>query len=426
MTPERWRSIDHILQGALVCAPDRRNAFVADACGTDAELKREVVTLLAAHDGASAAFLERPAMEELGLAAMPSDAPPANSPPFNLPRASRTPAGRAVSARWVVYAATAGIVAGMVSGWSFARSSTVARWTAVSQTIRAPATPAPQIDVSAAPSEGDGSLTLAVVDRAGNPVRTISATRPWTPRFSPDGRSVAYGAFGEGRSSSDVWITNLETGTTQRLTDDEADNNDPQWSPDGRMLAYSANAPDGKDVVEQPAGGGAPHVLAARPGTQFPSDWLRDGSALLVIDQPPGGSYDVVVQPADGSAARPYAATPAQETGARISRDARWVAYTSDESGREEVYIDSYPQPGHRVMVSRGGGVDPVWRANGHELYYWRGDVLVAVGVDAPAGSAAPRIRDETVLFRALHEHSLNTMYDVSPNGDHFVIVQRR
>jgi hypothetical protein len=426
MTPERWRSIDHILQGALVCAPDRRNAFVADACGTDVALKSEIASLLAAHDAAPNGFLERPAMEELGLAAIPSEVPPAGAPPSNAARANLAAPGRLVAARWVIYAATAGVAVGIVTGWWFSRSSIVARWTAVSQTISAPASPGPQVDVSAVVSDGAGTVSLAVVDRAGNPVRTISATRPWTPRFSPDGRAVAYGAFADGRNSSDIWITNLETGATRRLTDDDADNNDPQWSSDGKMVAYSANAPEGKDIIEQPAGGGAARLLAARPGTQFPSDWLPDGSALLVTDQAADGHYDVIVQPADGSAARPYAATPAQEAAARISRDARWVAYTSDESGREEVYIDSYPRPGHRVMVSHDGGFDPVWRANGRELYYWRGDVLVAVRVDVAPGAASPRIRDETMLFRAPHEHSLNTMYDVSPNGDRFVIVQRR
>jgi hypothetical protein len=426
MTPERWRSIDHILQGALVCAPDRRKAFVSDACGADAELKSEVVSLLAAHDAASNDFLERPAMEELGLAAIPSEPSPADGLPPNPRGVARSSTGRFVAARWVVYAATAGIAVGMLAGWSFSRSSIVARWMGASQTIGASETSPPHVDASAVVGEADGTLSLAVVDRSGHPTRTVPATRPWTPRFSPDGRFLAYGAFGDGRNSSDIWITDLETGTTRRLTDDDSDNNDPQWSPDGRMLAYSANAPDGKDVVEQPAGGGDVRVLAARPGTQFPSDWLRDGSALLVTEQASGGRYDVIVQPADGSPARPYAATPAQESAARISRDGRWLAYISDESGREEVYIDSYPKPGHRVMVSRDGGVDPAWRANGRELYYWRGDALVAVRVDAPADAEAPRIRDETILFHAPHEHSLNTMYDVSPNGDRFVIVRHR
>jgi hypothetical protein len=166
-------------------------------------------------------------------------------------------------------------------------------------------------------------------------------------------------------------------------------------------------------------------VLAARDRAQFASDWLRDGSALLVTEQAGDDRYDVVVQPADGSAARPYAATPADETAARASPDGRWVAYTSDESGRAEVYLDAYPRPAGRVRVSLGGGVHPVWRGDGRELYYWRGDALVAVRLGAASGGAPPAVGPQTVLFRAPYQGGPNTMYDVSPDGARFVIVRQ-
>src|SRR5437868_7327714 len=90
---------------------------------------------------------------------------------------------------------------------------------------------------------------------------------------------------------------------------------------------------------------------------------------LRRAEQTASNQHDILVQPADGSAARPYAATAANETAARISPDGRWVAYTSDESGRTEVYLDSYPLPGRRVTISSAGGVDPAWRGDGQELY---------------------------------------------------------
>ncbi len=263
-----------------------------------------------------------------------------------------------------------------------------------------------------------------MVDRAGRPLREIPADRPWTPRFSPDGRRVAYGAFGAGRQTSDLWVTDLDAGTTQRLTDDEEDSNDPQWSSDGAALVYSANAPAGKDVMLRSLDGGKQYVLATRTGTQFPSDWLRDGS-LLVTEQAGPDLNDILVQPKDGSMARRYAATPADETAARGSRDGRWVAYTSDESGRAEVYIDSYPQPGRRVMISSGGGLHPVWRGDGRELYYWRDGALVAVQLGAAVGDAPPARGRETVLFRAPYSiNGVSTMYDVSPDGQRFVIAR--
>jgi Tol biopolymer transport system component len=172
-------------------------------------------------------------------------------------------------------------------------------------------------------------------------------------------------------------------------------------------------------------GAGDASALARREGTQFASDWLRDGSALLVTEQSDRDKRDILVQPADGSPARPYAATPADEMAARASPDGRWVAYTSDESGRAEVYLDSYPKPARRVTVSLGGGEHPVWRADGRELYYWNDGALMAVELGKMWGDAPPAIGARTVLFQAPYDVEPNTMYDVSPDGKQFVIVRR-
>jgi Tol biopolymer transport system component len=270
-----------------------------------------------------------------------------------------------------------------------------------------------------------GSVSLTVVDRTGRTVSAIPAERPWTPRFSPDGHSVVYGAFGAGRTTSDLWVTDLDAGTTRRITDDDGDANDPQWSADGSRIAYSVGAPGGKDLVLRSLTDGTVRTFA-RDGTQFPNDWRRDGSALLMTEEAGNGRYDILVQPADGSAPRPYAATDADETGARVSPDGRWVAYTSDESGKAEVYLDSYAQPGRgRVKISLGGGAYPVWRGDGRELFYWRDGSLVAVRFAASVDGAQPVSGAQTVLFRAPYQMSINTMYDVSPDGQRFVIVRQ-
>ncbi|HJP85958.1 MAG TPA: protein kinase [Gemmatimonadaceae bacterium] len=332
--------------------------------------------------------------------------------------------GRMISARAAVYAVSGVLVVGLASGWALARAPYVKR------------VPVPLIlpDVGAQPvfsesprirhqsANGEG-MSLVVVDRSGRSLQTIDADRPWTPRFSPNGRLVAYGAFGSGRSTSDLWVTDLDAGKTRRLTDDDNDSNDPQWNAQGTTVAYSVRADDGKDLFMQPLGAGHPQLLASRRGTQFASDWLRDGSALLVTEENGDNKHDIIVQPADGSPASPYAVTAADETGARISPDERWVAYTSDESGRSEVYLDSYPHPGHRVAVSANGGAFPVWRADGRELYYWNDDRLVVVQIDGGEGAVTPAIGPSIVLFTAPYYAGPNTMYDVSPDGKRFVIV---
>ena len=413
MTPERWREVDTILQVALERQPERRDAYVREACGADETLRREVVSLLAAHDAVPASFLERPAAEALGIAlsAAPIAGPvPDNRHPDRAPGvAVPSLPPRMVSARFALCLTLAGVVAGLATGMYVGRSAPIASETNDAATVA---------DV---PAGGPG---LVVVDRTGRVQQRIAAERAWTPRFSPDGRRLAFGAFGEGRNTSDLWLTDLGTRTTTRLTDDDADNNDPQWSADGSTLAWSVSAPGGKDIVRRRLDDSVARVVASRRGTQFPSDWSRDGSALLVTDDAFAGGRDIMVQPISGAPARPYAATRADERGARIAPDGEWVAYTSNASGQDVVYIDSYPRPGRRVIVSPDGGADPVWRGDGRELYYWHGDSLVAVTLGRPSGREAPAVETTRVLFRAPYQVGVSTMYDVSPDGERFVILQ--
>ncbi len=414
VTPERWRAIDHILQAALTCTRDHRDALVVNACGDDTPLRTEVSSLLAAYDATPPDFLERPAMQDHTWNS--ATAPTAPPPP-----------SRMVTARLALYAATAAIALGVVTGWSLARSPSVERWRATIAGIGQGARGNPAVGAgSALRPGGPGAWSLLIVDRAGRISRDIAADRPRAPRFSPDGRRVAYGAFGEGRRTSDIWITDVDAGTTRPLTDDDGDSNTPQWSPDGAVLAYAVNARDGRQIAERSVAGGDAHTVASRAGAHFPTDWLRDGSALLVNENAGANRFDIFVQPADGSARRPYAATSGQQPAARISPHTHWVAYTSDESGREEVYVDSYPRPGVRVMVSQAGGLDPVWRADGRELYYWHDDALIAVPIDGSQSGRPPVLGAEQVLFHSAYEPSVTSMYDVSPDGDRFAIVRRR
>ena len=270
-------------------------------------------------------------------------------------------------------------------------------------------------------SAGNGKLTIT--DTAGRQLRVLPGRTPWAPRFSPDGRRVAYGAYAPGRDSSDIWLADLENGTTQRLTTDGEDNNDVVWSPDGRQVAYDRNAEGGKDIFVQGLDGDSARVLTRRTGFQWPTDWARDGKALLFTDVTAAGDYDLWVQPSNGGAAHPYLKLPEHETSARVSPDGRWVAYQSDETGRYEVYVQSYPSPGRKALISLGGGVNPVWRGDGRALYYWKVDQLVAARVEprGPEGSLAAR--DRTPLFRAPYVESPLAMYDVSPDSRRFVIV---
>ena len=263
--------------------------------------------------------------------------------------------------------------------------------------------------------ENRESWKLMLMDRGGREERIVSTRVPWSPRFSPDGRRVAYAAVAPGSDEADVWITDVRSGLTQRLTTGGNDNTDPQWSPDGTSIAFSGPAPGGKDISLQRLTGGPPRLLLRRPGDQWPTDWVRGANTVLFTDVAPSGELDVWIQPTDGGAARPYLSAPGRQAGARASPDGRWVAYTSDETGRNEVYVQSYPVPAMKLSVSADGGSSPVWRRDGRQLYYWRGDQLMVVNVDVDNRGGPPIVRDRTALFRAPFIQFVNANYDVSP-----------
>ena len=264
---------------------------------------------------------------------------------------------------------------------------------------------------------------LSLLDRAGREVLTLAGYGPWGPRFSPDGHRVAYSAIARERAKSDIWIADVESGTTQRFTTDGNSNDDAQWSPDGRAIVYSANADAGKDIFQQSLNGGAARPLLRRPGEQWPSDWSRTGMVLLFTDVNADNTMGVWLQPLDSGTARPYIDTPFSEAGGRLSPNGSWVAYTSNETGREEVYVQAFPTPGQRTIVSAGGGFDPVWRGDGRELYYFHGDQLMAASLAPGAPGQPPRVRTRTPLFRAPYHHYANANYDASPDGNRFVVM---
>ncbi|MEP7384264.1 MAG: protein kinase, partial [Gemmatimonadota bacterium] len=271
----------------------------------------------------------------------------------------------------------------------------------------------------------DESARLVVTDRAGRVQRSVASRVPWSPRFSPDGRRLAYGAFPAGRGPSELWITDLASGATEQLTSDGRDNNDPRWSPDGQSLAYSAITDGGKDLFVRPLGGGLARQLTSENGSEWPTGWSSDGKQIVFTQWHDGDQGDIWLQPAGGGAARPLLATSAHETGASISPDGRWLTYESDESGRPEVYVASLPVAQRATRISNGGGVNPMWRGDGAELFYWQEDRLLAVAMKPTTPGDAPRFAAPTQLFQASYTPSELPMYDVSRDGTQFVLVTR-
>ena len=238
---------------------------------------------------------------------------------------------------------------------------------------------------------------LVRVDRSGRvePLGAPAKAGYAVLQLSPDDRRIAVTAR-EGLTWS-LWVYDLERGTmTRPAPSPEGAMLWPRWQPDGGRLAFSWSRRDVTDIhVVGADGSGAPEAITRTRTMKSPSDWAPDGHAILYAE---GGDIGLLARDASGWTSRPLLATPASEESASVSPDGRWVAYASNETGREEVYLQRFPELGAKVQVSTDGGYSPVWSRDGRELFYARarqgaytGDLwVVAVGAGAPPRLGAP------------------------------------
>ncbi|HET7226307.1 MAG TPA: hypothetical protein VFK69_11410, partial [Candidatus Eisenbacteria bacterium] len=239
--------------------------------------------------------------------------------------------------------------------------------------------------------------------------------------LSPDGSRVAVSMPGGDASTLDIWVRDLARGTNSRLTFDASDEIWPVWSPDGTRIAYASSHTGNFKIYVRAANGlGAVDSLPWNGGQQGPMSWSKDGTmASATFTQ----GWDLYTQPADGSKPpRAIMATPANETRAQLSPDSRWMAYSSDESGRFEVYVVPMSGASGKWQVSASGGTYPRWRADGRELYFISGDqtleaVPVEVGDTFRAGTPVALFKP-----RLIRTGLTGYRYDVSADGQRFLI----
>ena len=271
--------------------------------------------------------------------------------------------------------------------------------------------------------------TLAVVDRAGNASTLALPPRGFgAVRFSPDGRRIAIAVQGADGPQPDIWTLDLVGKTFRRVTFDDRSLG-PVWSPDGRWIAF-ASKPKGRvygwAIRWTPADGSdSAETLLSNERGGIPGDFTPDGEALLFQQRRPATGWDVWMLPIKGERMpRPYLAGPSDEHSPVVSPDGKWLAYVSDESGREEVYVRTFPHPGAPVQVSVGGGREPRWARSGRELFYRNQHGMVAAMVrTAPSFSVERR----SVLFedKAYQSFEVGPAYDVHPDGRRFLMVRR-
>jgi serine/threonine-protein kinase len=262
---------------------------------------------------------------------------------------------------------------------------------------------------------------LVLVDRQGN-VRPVSTRRGNYSEFSisPNGRSLASRVFA---INDDIWTYDIATGAPLRFTFEPLDEIFPQWTADGSRIAYGTRT--GAIFWKATDGSGPREELTHGANPRYPASFSRDGKQLAFVEIHPSRRRDIWLMPLHGNREpEPLMATDADERDARFSPDGQWLAYVSDETGRDEVFIRPIGTRGGRKQLSSEGGTNPTWAPNGRELFFANGDHFSAVRLDGQGNSAG---RDRVLLsglkFEDLQVDSENPVYDVMPDGEHFVFL---
>ena len=235
-------------------------------------------------------------------------------------------------------------------------------------------------------SNGGGRRQLIWFNRSGENAGAYGApadSSQFNPELSPDGKRAVFTRGPVG--SADIWME--EDTRTSRFTFDPADDRYNIWSPDGARVVFASTRKGNSDLYQKAANGsGSAEVLLQSADTKRPNSWSPDGRFILYWSSLNHG--DLMVLPLASTEKLgdrkpfPFLSTPFNEQSGAFSPDGKWVAYLSNESGRNEVYVRPFPGPGGQWQVSTGGGDAPRWRADGKELYYVAPDFkLMAVAV---------------------------------------------
>ena len=271
---------------------------------------------------------------------------------------------------------------------------------------------------------------LMLLDRSGRG-RALADRRVYQfPRFAPSGPRVAVGErSGVNSREGDLWSVDVATGVQLRLTTDGASTR-PAWTPDGQSLLFSQRLPRGRQIAARVSADGTtpPTTFVERSAPILEVALTADGRTLVWRQDTPGTGTgrDIFAMPVDSpSVARAILQTRFDERGIAVGPEGDWLAYVSNESGRDEVYIRRLAPGSPRWPVSRNGGVEPRWTRSGEVFFRNRDSVFVARVVLGAAAGDTPQIALPTPLFAGPYQLlGMEVTWDAAPDGKSFVMVR--
>ena len=274
-------------------------------------------------------------------------------------------------------------------------------------------------------SGGGARHQLAWFDRSGKEIVSLgpAETNGNYPSLSSTGERVVL------QRATDIWL--LERNLLTRLVSSPALDVMPLWSPDATRVVFTSARQGVADIYVKSIGGtGSEDLLLASPQPKIPTDWSLDGRFLLYGEQQPKAGYDLLALPMMGNKVPiPIAHTEFDERNGQFSPDGTWVAYQSNATGRDEIYVQSFPDPAITKRVTADGGGQVRWRRDGRELFYLGlDDKLMSVSVSFGARGQNLDFGTPTPLFRAPLPNQAapvgitRQQYSVSPDGQRFLI----
>ncbi len=266
--------------------------------------------------------------------------------------------------------------------------------------------------------------TLVLVDRHGAEATVEAGRRSFLdPEFSPSGDRLAVGIQG------DIWVYDMDQRTLSLRTLEGTGSRMPTWTPDGMRITFSSSRTGAlQSLFSLPAdGSGPPRLMLQREHDLWQTEWSPDGKWLALREgNVEGRNADILALLLEGERTpRPIAQTAFNERLFAISPDGRWIAYVSDQSGRDEVYVRGFPDPAGQTQVSVEGGTDPAWSLGGRELFYRTAYEMMAAAVETGPSFS---VRKREVLFEDDYYKVANraeVQYDIDPRSGRFLLLKK-
>ena len=272
--------------------------------------------------------------------------------------------------------------------------------------------------------------TLVWVDRKGTEQLLPAPPRSYRNlRLSPDGRQAALDITEAGKL--DIWLYDLMRDTLTRLTF-EGISNFPVWTPDGKRVAYRSQRAGLHNIFWKPAdgSGGEERLTTVGVINQTPQSFSPDGRTLVYFTQDPQTGFDLWMLSLRGERKpQPFLQTPFNERAAWLSPDGRWLAYVSDESGRNEVYVRPFPGAGGKWQISTDGAAEVAWSPKGNELFYRTGEqrekmMVVDIQTQPSFSAGKPRQLFEGPYASNVAAGPFSADYSIAPDGQRFLMLK--